>query len=149
MPISLHFGKDTGNPALAINYKRGAFDAHYLFAVHVLLFENSEGIDDFLLRIGQESVGQLVLLFEFFLRLGCIGRDAEYSCASFFNLFERVAEPARLNGSPWSVGFGKEEEHHGFSFKIFKRDLLALFIEQSKIRSFVVDFHAVPFRTTS
>ena len=149
VPLRLHLRKDPGDSPFAINYKRGALDAHHLFAIHILLFENPKSGNYLLLWISQQGIGQIVLLLEFLLRLRRIGRYAEHACSGLLYLLECVAEPARLNRSARSICFRKEEEHHGFSFKIFKRDLLALLIQKSKIRSFVVDFHAVPFHTIS
>ena len=149
MPFGLHSGKDARDPALAIDYKGGAFYSHHLLAVHVLLFENSEGIDHLLFRVCQERIRKVVFLLKFLLSLRGISRYAEYSRTGLFDSLECVAEPARLDRSARSVRFGKEEQHHCLCFKIFKRDLLALFVQKRKIRSFVVDFHAVPFPTIS
>ena len=72
----LHPGKDPRDLAIAVNDKRGALDTHHFLAIHVFLFEDAESRDHFLFRISEQSVRQVVFVFELLLRLWCIGRNA-------------------------------------------------------------------------
>ena len=109
MALGLHILKDPGDLAFAINHKRGAGNAHYFLAVHVFFFDHPEGICHLLFLVGQQGIRQLVLLFEFKLGAGGIGRDAQHHQAGLLQFFVGVAEPARFQRSPGSVSLRIEE----------------------------------------
>lgn len=44
--------EDVRDLAVRANKKRGALDAHHLFAVHVLFFDYAVGFADLLVRVG-------------------------------------------------------------------------------------------------
>lgn len=107
-----------GDLALSVDDEGGAFDAHHLFPVHVLLFDHAEGVADCLVGIGEERIGKVVFLLELLLFGGSVGGDAENDGAGFLDLLECVAEPARFYGSTGGVGLGIEEQNHVLTAKI-------------------------------
>ena len=83
----------------------------------------------------------MVLVLELLLSLRTIGRDAQDDSSRFLQLLVCVAEPARLNGSTGSIGFRKEEQHHGLAAKIFQGKVLSVLVGQTKVRSFIINIH--------
>ena len=77
MALGLDVLEDAGNLALAVNYEGGPGDALYFLAVHIFFFDHPEGVGDLFIGIGEQGVRQVVLLLEFELRGGSIGRDAQ------------------------------------------------------------------------
>lgn len=117
--LGLDLGEHVRDPTLRINEERGAFDAHNLLAIHVLLFDHIEGLSHLLVRVGEQRERQVILLLKLLQRCGLIGRNAQNYRAGFLYLAVCVAEPARLDSSPWRVSFGEEVHHHVLSAIIF------------------------------
>ena len=107
------------DPALRIDHKRGALDAHIFSAVHALFLEHIKFLDDGLVDIGEQRVRQVIFFFEFLLGGDFIGGDAEYNGSSLLDSLECVAEPARFYGSTGRVGFGIKEQDHGLVAIVF------------------------------
>jgi hypothetical protein len=118
--VGFDLGEDAGDLALGINDEGSALDAHHLFAVHVLLFDHAVGVADFLIGVGEERVGQVVLVLELLLFFRSVGGDAEYDGARLFDLLECVAEPARFYGSTGGIGLGEKEQDDRLSAKILQ-----------------------------
>src|SRR5208283_3638339 len=111
MAVRLHFFEDVLNLAVGSDDESGAGHAPDLFAVHVLLLHDSEGLGYLLVGVGQQGEGKAFLLGELFLRFWSIRGDAEQHGAGFLNLSVGVAEPASFYGSTWGVRLRIEEEH--------------------------------------
>lgn len=143
MAFGLYLGKDSCNAAVRTDQERGALNAHHPSAIHVFFFEDTEGIDDLLVNIGQQGVGQVVLFLEFLLRGRRIGGNPQHYQAGFLQFLVCVAEPARLNGSTGSVGFRIKKEYDVLSAKVGQAHSFAVLVRQTKIRSFIPNFHAL------
>ena len=118
MPFRLHVIEDVCDFSLRIDDESRTRDSFHLFPIHVFFFDYAESFTDFLVGVGQQLVGQAVLILKLFLGLRRVGRDPEDYGAGFLQLFVSVAEPARFNGSAGSVRLGKEEQNHSLAPKI-------------------------------
>ena len=88
--------------------------------VHILFLQDTKLIADLFVYISKEGIRKVVLLAEFLLRLGRVARDAEHDGAGRLDLFELVAETARLDGAAGRIGFGIKEQDHRLSGKILQ-----------------------------
>jgi hypothetical protein len=113
-----YFGKDVLDLTVGADDKRSPDNAHHFLPVHVFFLQHAECVRHLLVGIRQQRERQVELFLEFFLRFGCVGRNPDDDRARLLNLFVRVAEPARFDGSTRSVGAGIEEEDDGFAAKI-------------------------------
>lgn len=120
MPFGFHIVEDVLDLAVGSNHERSSSNPLKDFAVHVLVFDHAEGMADFLVGIGEQGVGQVVLVLKLLLFVRAVGGDAKYDSASFLNLLVCVAEPARFFGSTGSVGLGIEEQDHRFAAEVFQ-----------------------------
>jgi hypothetical protein len=120
VPFSFDVVEDVRDFSLPIDDKSRTRDSFYLFPIHIFFFDYAEGFTDFLVRIRQQRVRQLILILKFLLGLRRIGGDTQDYGTGFLQLFVCVAEPARFNGSAGSVGLGKEEENDGLAAKILQ-----------------------------
>jgi hypothetical protein len=77
MAFGPHVLEDASDLALAIDGEGGARDPLNLFPVHIFFFDHAKGVGHLLVGIGEQGVGQVVLLLELELRGGRIGRDAQ------------------------------------------------------------------------
>lgn len=109
MALRSDFGEDPGDLPFFIDHKSGALYPHHLLTVHIFFFDYSVGLGDFLVRIGEQGIRQLVLLLELLLLGRRVSRYAEDNGPSLLNCFKCVAEPARLYGSTGGIGFGIEK----------------------------------------
>jgi len=75
MAFRLDACEDLLDLAVRANNERSARYADHFLAVHVLLFENTVSLGDFLVDIAQQRKRQFVFLLEPSLRARCIGRD--------------------------------------------------------------------------
>jgi hypothetical protein len=116
--FGFYLGEDAGDLAFTVDNEGGALDPQELLAVHALLFHDAVSGADFLVGVGEERVGKVVLLLEFLLLFRAVGGDAEYDSAGLEYLLECVAEPARFYRSTGSVGLGIKEQNHVLAFKI-------------------------------
>src|SRR5882757_7447251 len=112
MAFGLYFREDTGQLAVWSNEKSRTLNAPHLLAIHIFVLHHAKLIADCFVYICKERVGQIVLLFEFLLRLRCVARDAQDYDAGLLQLFEGVAKPAGFNGAARRVGAWIEEEHN-------------------------------------
>jgi hypothetical protein len=145
MAFRFYFGKDVLDLAIGADDKRSPDDAHHFLPVHVFFLQHAECVGHFLIRICQQRERQVELVLEFLLCLGRVRRNPDDDCAGLLNLFVRVAEPARFDGSTRSVGAGIEEKDHGFAAKIPRRDFFPVLVLQSKVRSLIMDIHEISF----
>jgi len=67
--VGFHVIEDVGDLAVGADDKSCARDAHHFLAVHVLFFDHPESIANFLVGVGKQGVGQLVLVLKFLLGL--------------------------------------------------------------------------------
>src|SRR5207245_10808689 len=132
--LSFHVFKYVPDTAIRPNYECGSRDPLHFLSVHVLLFDHAESLADFLIGVGQQGIGEIVLILKLFLKLRRIGRDPQDHCPGLLQLLVCVAEPARFNGSTRSIGLGKEKQHHRLAAKILERHVLTVLVRQSKLR---------------
>jgi hypothetical protein len=118
--FGFHIVEDVLDLSLGTDHECGARDPLHNFAVHVFVLDYAESAADLFVRIGKQSVWQVVLVLKFLLLLGTIGRDAQHGRSRFLNLIVCVAEPARFFRSTRGVGLGKEKEHDRFAAKVFQ-----------------------------
>src|SRR5438270_2690865 len=110
MTVWLHLGKNLCNLSVWADQKRGPFNAHHLLAIHILFLDNAKGIANGLITVGDQVIGQVILLFELLLGGWLISGDAEHHGPGFLYLLECVAEPARFYGSTGGISLGIEEQ---------------------------------------
>ena len=145
MPFGFHVVEDVFDLAVGTDDERGPRDPFEDFAVHVFVFDHAEGIADLLVGIGEQGVGQVVLVLKLLLFVRAVGGDAKYDSASFLNLLVCVAEPARLFGSTRCVGLGKEKQDHRFAAEIFQRNFFSILIHRCEVGGFIIDLHGIFF----
>jgi hypothetical protein len=121
--------------------ERGPSNTPDFFPVHVLFFHHTEGFGNFLVGIGEEGEGQMLLFFKFLLGFGRIGGDAEQHDAGLLNLRICVAEPARFYGSAGSIGSRVKEQNDGLAAQVFEREVFPVLVLQTEVGSFIIDIH--------
>ena len=126
--VGLYVLEDVGDLAVRADEEGGPGDAHHLFAIHVLLLDDAELVGNGLVLVGEEGVGQLVLVLELLLGGGCVGGDADYGDPGPGKLAVCVAEPARFYGSTGGIGFRIEEEDDRFAAKLLQLDRVPILI---------------------
>ena len=141
MSLGFHIFKYVRDAAIRPNYERSSGDPLHFLSVHVFLFDHTERVTDSFIGVGQQGIGEIVLILKLFLTLRRIGRDPQDHRPGLLQLLVCVAEPARFNGSTWGIGFRKEKQHHRLAAKILERHVLAVLIRQSKLRGFIIDMH--------
>jgi hypothetical protein len=134
--------------ALAFSFIRadeigGAFDAFDELAVHVLGLDEVVAVDELHVGVGQEVVGQVVLVLELLLVLDGVAGDAEDDDALLLEFLEGVAEAAGLDGAAGGVGAGVEEEDYGLGFEVGEGDFFAVLILEGEVFYFVVYLHVI------
>ena len=72
-----------------------------------------EAVDELHVGVGEEVVGEVVLVFELLLVFDGVAGDAEDGDAGLLEFFEGVAEAAGLDGAAGGVGARVEEEDYG------------------------------------
>src|SRR5277367_3748522 len=102
--LRLYFGKDLQQLAVGTDEKGGPLNPNHFLAVHILFLENIKLFADYFVYICKEGVRQVVLLFEFLLRLGRVARDTQNDGSSLLYLLECVTKAAGFNGASRSVG---------------------------------------------
>ena len=112
MLVGLQPGQHRADLSLRANHKGGPVNAHIFLAIHALFFHHAILVADGFVHVCQKRIRQVVFLFEFLLCRGLVGRNAKDNGTGFLDLFECVAEPARLNRSTGSIGFGIKEQDH-------------------------------------
>ena len=75
--FGLDLGEDVMDLAVWADDESGADDAHDFLAVHFLFLDDAKGIGDFFIGVGEKGERELEFILEFFLRLRCVGGDAE------------------------------------------------------------------------
>jgi hypothetical protein len=126
--VGFYVLEDVTDLAVGADKEGGTGDALHLLAIHVLLFDDAEVVGHCLILVGQERVGQFVLVLKFFLGGGRVGGDAEYGDAGPGKLGICVAEPARFYGSTGGIGFRIEEEDDRFAAKLLQLDGVSILI---------------------
>jgi hypothetical protein len=123
----------------------GALDALDQLAVHVLGLDEVVAVDELEVGVGEEVVGQVVLIFEFLLVFDGVAGDAEDDDAGLLEFFEGVAEAAGLDGAAGGVGAGVEEEDDRLAFEVGEVDGLAVLVLEGEVFYFVAGFHVISF----
>ena len=108
-----------GNLPFRVDDKRGALDAHVLFAVHAFLFQHSEFDGHGFFHVAQQGEGQVVFFPEFLLGRGFVGGNAENDGPGAGELSMIVTEPGRFRRSTRGVGFRIKKQNDVFSAIIF------------------------------
>jgi hypothetical protein len=111
--------------------------------VHALVFDHTERVTDFLVGIGEQRKGQVILFLKFLLFGGRVGGDAENNRSRLLDLAVCVAEPARFFGSTGSIGFGIEKQHHRLAAKIFQGNFFTVLVRRTEVGGFIIDFHGI------
>jgi hypothetical protein len=143
MPGGLHFVEDMMDLSIRPDHKRHARNAFEDSPIHGFVFNHAEGIADFLVGIGKQRVGEMVLVLKLFLFFDGIGGNTEDYGARLLDLAVCVAEPARFFRSAGSVGFGIEKKHHSFAPKIFQGNFFAVLVRRTEVGGFIIDFHGI------
>lgn len=112
MLVGLQPGQHRADLAFRTNHKRGSVNTHIFLAIHALFFHYAVLVANRFVHVCQKRIRQVVFLFEFLLGRGLVGGNAKDNGTGFLDLFECVAEPARLNRSTGSIGFGIKEQDH-------------------------------------
>jgi hypothetical protein len=123
----------------------GAFDAFDELAVHVFGLDEVVAVDQDHVGVGEEVVGEVVFVFEFFLGGNGVTGDAENYDAGLLEFFESVAEAAGLDGAAGGIGPRVEKEDYGFASEVGKGDFFAVLILEGEIFYFVAGFHVGSF----
>src|SRR6202044_1651328 len=118
VPLRLYLGKDFEQLLIGPDEECGPLNAYHFLAVHVLFLENVKLFADYFVYICKERIRQVVLVFEFLLRLGCVARDAQNDSTGLLYLLEDITKAAGFDGAAGSIGPGIEEKHHRFAAKI-------------------------------
>jgi hypothetical protein len=139
--LRLYFRKNLQQFLIRTNEERGPLNPNHFLAIHILFLENVKLFADYFVYICKEGVGQVVLFFEFFLRLGRIARDTQNDGPGLLYLLKYVAKATGFDGAAGSVCLGIEEKHDWFAGKIFQVHGLVLFGLKREISNFVVYFH--------
>src|SRR5216683_1747920 len=122
----------------------GSFYALYEFAVHVLGLDEVVAVDEDHVGVGEEVVGQVILILELLLVFDGVAGDAEDDDAFFLEFFKGVAEAAGLDGAAGSVGAGVEEEDYGFALEISEGDVFSVLVLEGEVFDDVVGLHGLP-----
>ena len=120
VPLGLDLGEDVLDLPIRADDECGASNPHHLLSVHVLFLQDAICHGHFLVLIGEQAEGKVVLILKLLLRFRRVGRDAQNHGPSFLNLLVRVAEPASLNGSARRVGSREKIEDHGLSPQVLQ-----------------------------
>src|SRR5438876_8520292 len=96
---------DFAYDALFINEEGFTFDAHILFAIHVLLTVDSVELGDDLVSIGKQRERQAIFVGELLVRSYIVGTDAQDDDPLFLHDMVRIAERARFLCAAWGIIF--------------------------------------------
>jgi hypothetical protein len=149
MLIRLYAIDDRADLAFRADHKGRPINPHIFPAIHALFLEHIELLDHSLVYICQKRVRQIIFLFEFLLCRRLIGRNAEHNSAGTLDLLECVAEPARLQRSTGSIGFGVKEQDHVLAAIVLQGYRLAFFIRQRELGGFIINLHGFSVLITS
>ena len=140
MAVGFHLLKNVLDLAVGADDESGPRHAHHFFAVHILFLHHTVEIANGLIGVGDEGEGQIVFIRKLLLRLHRVGGYAQNNGAGFSNLLERFAEPARFDGSAWRIGPRIKVKHDPLGLVVLQRDLVAVLVERSKVRGFIINF---------
>ena len=143
MAFGFYLFEDVDEALVGTDEIGGAFDAFDQLAVHVLGLDEVVAVDEDHVGVGEEVVGKIVLVFEFFLGAHGVARDAEDNNAGLLEFFEGVAEAAGFDGAAGSVGARVEEEDYGLAFEVGEGDVFAVLVLEGEVFYFVVDLHVI------
>jgi hypothetical protein len=73
VPLSLDVFEYVRDAAIRPNYERSSGYPLQFLSVHVFLFDHTEGFAHFLIGVGQQGIGEIVLILKLFLALWRIG----------------------------------------------------------------------------
>ena len=141
MAFRLDVVEDLSDLAIGSNDERGPGNSLHLLAVNIFFFDYAKLITNFLIRVGEQRVWQVVLRLKFLLRFGIIGRDAQNRGTRILQFLVRFAEPASFDGSTGSISFREEKQNHWLAAKLLQRYRVSVLIGQSKLGSFIINLH--------
>jgi hypothetical protein len=141
VPLRLDLGKDFQQLLIGTDEECGPLNANHFLAVHILLLENIKLFADYFVYISKEGIRQVVLLFEFLLRLWGVARDTEDDGASLLYLLEDVTEAAGFDRAAGRVGPGIEEKHYRFAAEVLQVHGFIFLGLKREVGDFVVHFH--------
>jgi hypothetical protein len=143
--FGFYFFEDVDEALVGPDEVGGAFDPFDELAVHVLGLDEVVAVDELHVGVGEEIVGEVVLVFELLLVLDGVAGDAEDHDALLLEFLEGVAEAAGFDGATWGVGAGVEEEDYGFALEVGEGDFFAVLILEGEVFYFVAEIHVVSF----
>ena len=129
--------------AFLVDDECGAESAEIFSAIHRFLAPDAEGFDQFVVHIGYEREGQLVLFDEFAVRLVVIDAHTEHLISLGLQAVVVVAEAARFCRAPGGEVFGIEIEYEFSAFEIAEADFLAVFVVSQQFGSHVANVHII------
>jgi hypothetical protein len=141
VPLRLDLGKDFQQLLIGPNEECGPLNTYHFLAIHVLFLENIKLFADYFVYICKERVGQVVLLLEFLLRLGCVARDTQNDSPGLLYLLEYITKAAGFDGAAGSVSPGIEEKHNRLAAEILQVHGFVFFSLQREVSNFVVHLH--------
>src|ERR1035437_1283848 len=139
--LGRYLGEDVQQRLVRANHKSRPLDAPNLLAIHVLFFQHTKLIADFLVYISKECVGQVVLGAKLGRGLGRVAADAQHHRTRRLHLLKSIAETAGLDGAAGRVSPGVKEQHDGLARVVreaYSRILIGL---QREVRNFLIQFH--------
>src|SRR5271163_191447 len=86
VPFRLYFGEDLQQLPIRTDEEGSPLNPNHFLAVHILFLENVKLFANYFVYICKEGIGQVILLFEFLLRLGVsreIPRTTAPACCIF------------------------------------------------------------------
>src|SRR5262249_25505981 len=133
--LGLDLRPDGGDPALRVDHVRHAVDAHVLAAIERLLAPDLVGLQDLLVRVGDQRERQVVLFGELLVRRLAVRGDAEDRDLAPAEGGPSVAQRAGLFRAPGRVVLRVEVEDDRLALEVLERDRAALLIVSLEVRS--------------
>ena len=119
MSLNPYLREDSGHLPLSVNDNCGADRSGDHFSIHVFLTPRPIFFVDFMVRVGEEPEGQVILLRPFFLCGWSVAAHAYDFNIFFVELFYCVPKLGRLSRSSAGVGLWVEKKNHTFACKVF------------------------------
>jgi hypothetical protein len=143
VPGRLHVVEDVFDLAVRPNHERHPGNAFEYPPVHGLVFDHAKSLTDFLVSIGEQREGEVVLVLKLFLFGGTISRNAQYDGSRPLNLAVCVTEPGRFFRSTRSIGLGIEKQYDRLAPKILQGNFFTVLIRRTEVGGFIIDFHGI------
>lgn len=140
MPLRRDFVPNLPDFSVGSNPERHAHDPEEIFPEETLHPPRAVGFDDLEFRVRQQREVQLVLDFEFRLRVHTIRAAAQNGRVCFPERLDGVAKLGRFGRSTRCIRLRVKIENQILPFVIRERNHLALVGRHAEVRSFVAFF---------